>query len=39
MHSRSTLENQTRFQTKMGKVYTPFQTKKDKKPTPWGGTY
>ena len=26
-HSRSSLENHTRFQTKMGKVYTRFQTK------------
>ena len=27
IHSRSSLENHTRFQTKMGKVYTRFQTK------------
>ena len=33
---RSSLENHTRFQTKMGKVYTRFQTKKDKKPYPFG---
>ena len=26
-HSRSSLENHIRFQTKMGKVYTRFQTK------------
>lgn len=26
IHSRSYLENQTRFQTKMGKVHTRFQT-------------
>ena len=30
IHSRNSLENHTRFQTKMGKVFTPFQTKKDK---------
>ena len=36
IHSRSSLENQTRFQTKMGKVCTPFQTKKDKKAYPMG---
>ena len=28
VRSRSSLENHTRFQTKMGKVYTCFQTKK-----------
>ena len=27
IHSRSSLENHIRFQTKMGKVYTRFQTK------------
>ena len=27
IHSRSSLKNYTRFQTKMGKVYTSFQTK------------
>ena len=27
MHSSSSLENHTRFQTKMGKVHTCFQTK------------
>ena len=32
IHSRSSLENHTRFQTKMGKVYTCFQTKN---PTRW----
>ena len=37
IHSRSSLENHTRFQTKMDKVYTRFQTKTD--PTLWGGTY
>ena len=39
IHSRKSLENQTRFQTKMGKVYTYFQTKKAQNPTRWGGTY
>jgi len=29
---RSPLENYTRFQTKMGKVYTRFQTKTVQKP-------
>ena len=33
-HSRSSLKNHTRFQTKMGKVYTCFQTKKAPKPHP-----
>ena len=32
----STLENHTRFQTKMGKVYTRFQTKTAQKPYPLG---
>ena len=42
MHSRSSLENHTRFKTKIGEVYTPFQTKTAQKPYPmgrWGGTY
>ena len=39
IHSRSSLENHTRYQTKMGKVYTHFQTKRRKNPTLWGGTY
>ena len=34
VRSRSSLENHTRFQTKMGKVYTCFQTKKAQKPYP-----
>ena len=35
--SRSSLENHTRFQTKMGKAYiTSFQTKKAQKPYPLG---
>ena len=32
IHSRSSLENHTRFQTKMGKVYTRLQTKTAEKP-------
>ena len=37
IHSRSSLENHSRFQTKMGKVYTRFQTKTaQRNPT---GTY
>ena len=36
MHSRGSLENNTRFQTKMGKVYSRFQTKKAQKPHPFG---
>ena len=36
MHSRSSLENHTRFQTKMGKMYNRFQTKTAKKPYPLG---
>ena len=36
IHSRSSLENHTRFQSKMGKVYTRFQTKRDPKPYPLG---
>ena len=39
IHSRSSLKNYTRFQTKMGKVQTRFQTKPRKNPTRWGGTY
>ena len=42
IHSRSSLENHTRFKTKIGEVYTPFQTKTAQKPYPmgrWGGTY
>ena len=39
MHFRSSLENNTRFQTKMCKVYSRFQTKKAQKPYPWDGTY
>ena len=36
IHSRSSLKNHTRFQTKMGKVYTRFQTKTAQKPYPMG---
>ena len=36
IHSRSSLKNHTRFQTKMGKVYTHFQTKTERKPYPVG---
>ena len=32
IRSRGSLENHTRFQTKMGKVYTYVQTKKVQKP-------
>ena len=39
IHSRSSLENHTLFQTKMGKVYTRFQTKTAQKPYPMGRTY
>ena len=39
IHSRSSLENHTRFQTKMGKIYTLFIPKRRKDPTRWGGTY
>ena len=36
IHSRSSLENHTRFQTKMGKVYiTHFQTQKGPKTIPF----
>ena len=34
IHSRSSPENHTRFQTKMGKVYIRFQTKTSQKPYP-----
>ena len=36
VHSRSSLENHTRFQTKMSKVYTRFQTKTAQNPYPLG---
>ena len=38
-HTRSSLENYTRFETKMSKIYTRFQTKTAQEPTRWGGTY
>ena len=36
IHSRSFLENHTRFQTKMGKVYIFFRTETAQKPYPLG---
>ena len=36
LSSRSSLENHTRFQAKMDKVYTRFQTKTAQKPYPMG---
>ena len=40
IHSRSSLENHTQFQTKMGKVYVPvFLPKRPKNHTLWGSTY
>ena len=39
IHSCSSLENHTPFQTKMGKVYTHFQTKTVKKSYPMGGAH
>ena len=36
IRSRSSFENHSRFQTKMGNVYTRFQTKKAQKPYPLG---
>ena len=36
IHSSSSLENPNRFQTKMGKVYSRFQTKMAQKPYPMG---
>ena len=35
-HSCSSLETHTRYQTKMGKVYTRFQTNTAQKPYPLG---
>ena len=35
VHSRSSVKNHTRFQTKMGEVYTRFQTKTAQKPYHW----
>ena len=41
LHSGNSLENHTRFQTKMSKVWTVFNRpkKRKKKHTLWGGTY
>ena len=40
IHNRSSLVNHTRFQRKMGKIFSRFQTKTAQKPaTLWGGTY
>ena len=39
IHSRSSPENHTRFQTKMGKVYIRFQTKTAQKPLPDGAAH
>ena len=42
IHSRSSLENHTRFQTKMTNVCIPipvFRPKRRKNPTRWGSTY
>ena len=36
IHDRSSLVNHTRFQTKMGKIYTRFQTKTAQKPHQMG---
>ena len=39
IHSRSSLKNHTRFQTKMDKVYTCFQTKNGAKTQPMGAAH
>ena len=39
IHSCSSLANNTRFQTKMGKVYTCSRPKRTKNSTQWGDTY
>ena len=39
VHSPSSLENHIRFQTKMNKVYTRFETKTAQHRALWGGTY
>ena len=38
IHSRSSLENHTRFRTKMGKIHTRFQTKR-RKNIPFGAIH
>ena len=39
IHCRSSLENHTRFQTKMGKFYTRFQTETAQNSIPFGATH
>ena len=39
IHSRNSLENHTRFQIKMGKVYTRFKTKNGAKTLPYGAAH
>ena len=39
IHFRSSLENHTRFQTQMGKVYMVFRPKQRENPTRWGGPH
>ena len=39
IHSCSSLENHTLFQTKMGTAYTVFRPKRSKNHTLWGDTY
>ena len=39
IHSCSSLENYTRFQTKMDKFYTGFRPKRRKNPIRWGSTF
>ena len=39
IHSCSSLANHTRYQTKMGKVYTCSRPKRTKNSTQWGDTY
>ena len=36
IHSHSVLKNHTQFQTKMGKIYTNFQTETMQKTLPFG---
>ena len=39
IHSSGSLDNHTRFQTKMAKCIPVFRPKRRKNPTRWGGTY
>ena len=39
IHSRNSLENHTRFQIKMGKVYPRFKTKNGAKTLPYGAAH